>query len=142
MRDVLVPGSINRNFTFAKVCCTCMNPTQTGLNVGFQKKLKRDVTWSTMASVWVPTILILEHQPLVGMLPWQLKDVLCLPVKDDVRVYCRRVNERERERVSRRRMGSKRENICGGWCEVVSSTLLTRAPATEKSCRKHVQTNS
>lgn len=66
-----------------------------------------------MSSVWVPTILILEHQPLVGMLPWQQKDVLCLPVEDDVRVYCTSVNERERERVSRRRVGSKRENTWG-----------------------------
>lgn len=50
-----------------------------------------------MSSVWVPSILILEHHPLVDTLPWQQKDVLCLSVEDDVRTYCTSVSERERE---------------------------------------------
>lgn len=89
-----------RNFTnhsfsvFAEVYYTCMYPTQPGLNVT-KKKPERDVTFRTMNSVWVPTILILQGHSFVDMLPWQQKDVQCLPVEDDVRIYCTSVNERE-----------------------------------------------
>lgn len=62
-----------------------------------KKKPECDVTFKTMDSVWVPTILTLDHQPLVDMLLWQpVKDVVCLPAEDDVRIYCMGVNERAR----------------------------------------------
>lgn len=84
----------------------------------------------------MPTILTLEHQPLVDMLPWQpVKDVVCLPAEDDMRIYCMGVNERARGI-------SVEEKI--QQCEVISSTLSKPGKSSyiKVSWLKSVQTSN